>query len=722
MPSLTFVFPWILAAGAAVAIPIIIHLRMRQKPRLQVFPAMRFLQKSLVFNTARLRIRHWLLLATRMAMLALLAVLIARPVLPAFISASDFSKPAAVIVVVDNSASMGYRYQGDTYLGRGKHLARQVIESLPGGSRVAVVSSDQPAGPAEFMGDKSLAAQRVTDVPLSAGSRPLAGAVNRALELLNTVDMPRKEVLIVTDSTSQAWAESPSTRSTEGVSFVVLNCGGGEGANLSLGAVSLTSGYLPLGTQVVVRTDVRSANLAAQTPVRFDIDGSGVQELTMGLSKGSASTLAASYRAMDAGEHTGVVVLDADDALAIDNTRYFSFQAGPPPEALIVEAAPDQPSATYEAVAQAVAPGGEAQLGQWVQRRAITPAQISPQELADAPVVILPDVPDLGASKWEALGQYVRDGGNLWIVAGPRVSVENYNSPAAQAVVPLVLAPAQQMSSPVGVARTGGADAMLEPFDDKANPPLSQILTRRRLGERVLAVDARSAMLYENDRTPAIVRKGIGRGEVVFWNLCPDREFSNLASLPQFVILAQRTVRLLSAGGQQANQVLVGDRVTLRVPRGMATPLIALRRPGSSADQALSADAASGQVSVPVEQPGDYVVSFTQGQRVVRRVFSANLDVRESDLSVVADRPLRMMFPADQVLLATSVEDLAKARRAVSQPLHLDVPVLLALLALMLAESLLSNRFYRPASQQAVVGPRQVRRRTESAPSAALLK
>jgi len=718
MPNLTFLFPWILAAGAAAAIPILIHLRMRQKPRLQIFPALRFLQKSLVFNTTRLRIRHWLLLAMRMAMLALLAALIARPVLPAFISASEWSKPAALVVVLDTSASMGYRYQGDDYLGRGKRMAQQVIESLPAGSRVAVIDSDQPPASAPFLGDKTLAAQRVADMRLSVGSRPLAGAINRAMELLKTQDMPRKELLVVTDMTSQAWAENPQTNQAEGVSFVVLDCGGGDQANLALGPVQVSSAYLPLGTQAVIRSDVRSAQLAAEAPVRFEVDSAGVLEQSIGLSKGSAAALAAAYRVMDAGEHTGQIVLSADDALAIDNRRYFSFQAGPPPEALVVRQTGGTAEAdvTAEAIAYAIAPSAGALLGQWVQRTDVAIDELTSARLAEAPVVILPDVPALTDARWDQLARYVREGGNLWVVAGPRLSVENYNSAAAQQVIPLVLGTLQDLEAPSSPAPAGLADAMLEPFEDKANPPLSRIRCQRRFGVRVRAVDATAPLVYDNDRTPAIVRRRIGQGEVLFWNLCPDPAFSNLASLPQFVILAQRAVRLLTGRSEQSGQVLVGATVNLRIPRGMPTPVIRLKKPGSQTPQAISGDAASQQVSVVAEAPGHYEVSFTQGERTVRRVFSANLDARESDLSVVSDQQLAAMFPAQQLLLARNVEELAQGRRRVTQPLHLDVPVLLALLVLMLAESLLSNRFYRRSPTEETIvsaGPQRRKALTE---------
>ena len=57
------------AAGLAV-LPVIIHLLMRSKPRLVVFPALRFVKMMHNAHITRHRIKHLLLLLMRMAAIA----------------------------------------------------------------------------------------------------------------------------------------------------------------------------------------------------------------------------------------------------------------------------------------------------------------------------------------------------------------------------------------------------------------------------------------------------------------------------------------------------------------------------------------------------------------------------------------------------------------------------------------------------------------------------
>src|SRR6476620_6897901 len=69
----------LLAGCGLAAAPIVLHLMMRQKPRHQIFPALRFIKQRHVTNTRRLQLRHWVLLALRCAAIAIPALALARP-------------------------------------------------------------------------------------------------------------------------------------------------------------------------------------------------------------------------------------------------------------------------------------------------------------------------------------------------------------------------------------------------------------------------------------------------------------------------------------------------------------------------------------------------------------------------------------------------------------------------------------------------------------------
>src|SRR5438309_11881839 len=106
---MSFVFPVILGGLLAASVPILLHLIMRQKPKILPFPAFRFLVQRSKKNLRKLRLRHLLLLVLRMLLLAAICLALARPKL--FQSGLSLSadRPVAAIFVFDTSYSMGYK-------------------------------------------------------------------------------------------------------------------------------------------------------------------------------------------------------------------------------------------------------------------------------------------------------------------------------------------------------------------------------------------------------------------------------------------------------------------------------------------------------------------------------------------------------------------------------------------------------------------------------------
>ncbi len=107
-----------LAAGVGLAaLPILLHLFMRQTPKHVVFPALRLIRERQRQSKKRLRIKNWLLLLARMAILALMALALARPRLYSQVPLGDRFDP--------DGAGAGLRHQPvDEIQGQGQDPAR----------------------------------------------------------------------------------------------------------------------------------------------------------------------------------------------------------------------------------------------------------------------------------------------------------------------------------------------------------------------------------------------------------------------------------------------------------------------------------------------------------------------------------------------------------------------------------------------------------------------
>ena len=85
------------------AVPVILHLFMKQTPKHIIFPALRLIKERQKRSRKRLRVKNWLLLLARMALLALMALALARPRIDARASLGTGEEPTALALVFDTS-------------------------------------------------------------------------------------------------------------------------------------------------------------------------------------------------------------------------------------------------------------------------------------------------------------------------------------------------------------------------------------------------------------------------------------------------------------------------------------------------------------------------------------------------------------------------------------------------------------------------------------------
>ena len=116
-------------------------------PQARHFPALRLIRERQKRSRKKLRVKNWLLLVARMALVALMALALARPRLFSQTSLGDQEVPTALGLVFDTSLSMGYRDKDKTRLDEAKERAFDIVKKTPDTSQVFVVDSAEPGVP-----------------------------------------------------------------------------------------------------------------------------------------------------------------------------------------------------------------------------------------------------------------------------------------------------------------------------------------------------------------------------------------------------------------------------------------------------------------------------------------------------------------------------------------------------------------------------------------------
>src|SRR5437870_13325263 len=124
---LTFLSPFFLIGLGSALIPLVIHLTRSRRMKRMRFSTTRFFTDQFLRSYRMSQVKELWLLALRMALCALFAMALARPLLRPPGRSVFAGQSRSVVLVLDDSASMAYQEGGTTLLDRARESARQVL-------------------------------------------------------------------------------------------------------------------------------------------------------------------------------------------------------------------------------------------------------------------------------------------------------------------------------------------------------------------------------------------------------------------------------------------------------------------------------------------------------------------------------------------------------------------------------------------------------------------
>jgi hypothetical protein len=137
---MSFLYPSFLWALTALSVPIIIHLFNFRRTQRILFSTNRFLRQVQEATSAKRRLKHYLILASRLLFLFFLVIVFAQPIIPA---TEQFSTNRNISIYLDNSLSMSVPVGEKTRaLDAAIGYARQIVEIFPADSRYRLLTND----------------------------------------------------------------------------------------------------------------------------------------------------------------------------------------------------------------------------------------------------------------------------------------------------------------------------------------------------------------------------------------------------------------------------------------------------------------------------------------------------------------------------------------------------------------------------------------------------
>jgi hypothetical protein len=658
--------PWFLAGLAGLALPFYLHLLRRQTRKPKPVSSLMLYESRTQSSTRHRRLRYFLLLSLRLAVLLLLILAFANP----FINRNTavLSSARLVLLVVDNSFSM----RAGTRLPDAKDAAMSVLAGK-GAARAQV---------AAFGSQLHLMTQPIEDQPalraavqaiqpgdghgnfgeLARAVRAMAESVHTPIELHLFSDMQRGEM-------APAFSDMALPANVKLVTHAVVSKAQPNWTVEQVDAPGQVWGKdaKPVHVQAVI---AGYGTPAAQRTVSLVVNGKTTATKPVAVPANGRASVDFPALEVPYGFSRCEVKIDAADAFPADDLRRFAVERSDPQKALLVHNYGDNRSPLYVGAALSAAAQSAFIL------ESINVNEAADRQPSNYAFIVLSDLNTVPSLLENSLTEYVRAGGSLLIAAG--------TSAGGRSQIPIfgahIVETRDYSRVPDRFMAVGSSDSSY-PAVAKANGWLG---VKFFYALDVDPGDAR-VIVRLSDQTPLLLEKRIGEGRVVLLTSGLDNLTNDFPLHPAFVPFIEQTARYLAGSERHGGARPVDAYLELRNARERAQG-VEVTDPEGKRPLTLG-EAASAQ-SFQLTEAGYYQIRLANGRQ---DEVGVNPDPKESNLDVM---------PADVLSLwrGNAAESSQEASAPGAAPPHKTPQtlwwyVMLLLFLSAIAESVLASRY-----------------------------
>ena len=752
MFGLTFLNSLFLLGILSALIPIILHFGHRERAQRIQFSSIRFFTEEHQRRQRRIRLRQLLLLILRILLCVVFALAFAKPLLRiAGGSILGANVKRDVVILLDNSYSMGYRHQGKTRFAVAKEAAFALIKSMKTGDRAALILVNEAPQTyiEQLTADLQSVETAISEVKLSNAPTNISKALESGYGILKQSSAASKEIYLLTDMQRNGnfpvvARDNPATSAPEflrdsQIRLFIVDVAPAASPNTAITGLEFPSNNSVLNIPTVFKVKVHNYSDKPQTrTLRLFIDGRKVAERTVELYARFPAVERFSYLLEGGGLHSGYVSLDTD-ALSVDDRYYFSLRAIAELPILCVDGAPSAVSYMSETfflkhALKSATTAAEAV----IQPTIIAPDQVDNVPLDKFPLIILANVSTLSTADVQRLEEYVDNGGGLLIFLGDQINAYFYNTHLLgserrhQGLLPgkllQVLGEAHRKNTVLWVGKSPQADRRrvssgfpkeratfriskaylqhpaLAVFEDPTSGNLGSIRFYQHYALDTPNTNSQTLLALDNGY-PLLIERQYGLGKVMLFASTCDVDWTDFPLRALYVPILYRLTAYLSEQVNPVKRYWVGDTIQLSGELWSYKTPVVLTKPGGSVEtlKAQPQETLAVLTYQKTDQAGMYKFEHSQPGQSRKEIFALNLKTAESDLAKLSDDEINALtkYPGKGALVRviSQPEKLTGTAEQTLMGAGLWDKLLFVVLMIVLLEPFIANRIARTLSQ-----------------------
>jgi hypothetical protein len=654
---MSFLAPLFLLGALAIAVPFWLHRLQTQSSDRKPFSSAMLLETTDQQVHVQKKLKYFVLLALRVALLLFLVLAFAKPLLTNPESLPGPGPEGTHLVLLDTSASM----RRDGVFEQAIGDARNAINAAPGGALLQVFSAG-----GEFNEVSGLSADRDVAIAALQGIRPGTARLDFG-DAMATVDRlgdtlpPPVTLHIISDfQDSGLPARFADLVSSRIAGLKTHSSRPARKDNWSIDTIRTTADGFDVAVSAVGSDTMATSVVASVNGVEF-----GRQEL----SGTGTRTLSFTGIQLETGDNRIHAAVEADDDLDIDNDRYHVVRSEPPAPIPLLTLNSGGLPVTYLSAALHADPHSNFQ----VEPSVI--GSFDARTLSRYGWLIIDDIGSVDPALETALDEFVRAGGGILAFTGRRAASATTLPLLGNTISGASTNPSNGRFLSVGQVDSG--HPLLAATDGWYNVNFSQTIPL------LAQPDDQVLVRLENDE-PFVLERQLGDGRVLLVSGDLENRWNDLPARPVFVSFVIEAARYLSGSEQVIRSFAAGSALPLSLVGGTSGQVV-----DPQGNTVLSLADTTRAQQIQLDQTGFYEVYTSQGSYTI----AVNVDSRESQLAAMPPETLQrwvaaMSGPQDAQVAADFEQQ--------AEPVELWHALLFILVLVLIGESMLGNWHLAP--------------------------
>lgn len=413
---MSFIYPWFLLSLAAISIPILIHLFHFRRFKKIYFSNIDFLERISDETQRQSKLKHLLVLISRILALTFLVLAFARPYIPVD-PESERPEGNKVSIFVDNSFSMEAGSAYGTLLDEAMHSAREIAGLFGPTDQFQLLTNDFEAVHQRFVSKEDFL-RMLNEVDFSPSVRMLSEVTQRQRELLLQDSGPENNLAFVLGDFQKNISDFAQLTPDSLVDYFLVPFEGQQTGNIFIDSVWIENPVRMSNQAITIEARIVNdsrENLDNQ-PIRLYINQTQRSVATFSIAPRSHTQVSLTYTVGTHPLQKGYIEI-TDHPVTFDDRFYFSFQLSQDIPVLAINQERENPFLNALLARDTLFRYQNSAVG------AIDFSLFGSQNL-----IILNELNTIGSGLALELRRFVEAGGNLLVFPSQQADLESYNT------------------------------------------------------------------------------------------------------------------------------------------------------------------------------------------------------------------------------------------------------------------------------------------------------